>query len=346
VPPRMKPSGAIMAVVARDVLAAIVQAKPHLGHIGPIAGVPRALLADQGSIFPLATFTSILEAAATELCDSSFGLSLGQKFHISALGPVGELMLAAPSVGEAIQQFVRYFSLVQTNTKSMLAVSGGVARFSYVITDSTVRCRSQDANFTIAMEYGMLRYMLGDAWRPLGVELAHNPGDRLAAYQRHFTCPLRFEGGQNALTFPAHLLELAPRAADAARYRALEHELAASLSAQTLQLDMQRGLEAWVTASICHALPADVEAVAADFGMSQRSFQRGLKERGLNYAELRNNVRLRMSQSLLAETDMPVTAIGLRLGYSETSAFSRAFHAQAGCSPARYRAAALRTRTA
>jgi AraC-like DNA-binding protein len=333
----MKPSGAIMAGIAREILVSIERFKPSLADIGPITGISKSTLEHSDNIFPLATFTSILETAASELSDSTFGLSLGQRFKISALGPIGALMQSAPTVGDAIAQFVRYFSLIQTNTKSTLAVSGHTARLSYTITDPTVRCRQQDANFTIAMEHAMLQFLLGPAWKPLGIELEHSPGDRLAFYQQHFNCPLRFGSVQNALIFPAALLAIAPCASDDRVYRQVDSELSATLHARTQQLDARQGVEAWLAAAICQSVPTDIEAAAADFGMSVRSFQRNLKSWGLNYIDLRNAVRLRMGKCLLAETALPVTEIGVRLGYSETSAFSRAFRVQTGTSPARFR---------
>jgi len=150
-------------------------------------------------------------------------------------------MAASPSVGAAIEDFVHYFSLVQTNSVNALTVSNGVARLSYVITDATVRCRTQDANFTLAMEDGFMRALLGEAWRPLAVDLAHAPGDGLADYQRQFGCKLRFGAAQNALYFPAAVLERVPRGADAARYAALRAGLDGDLSGQTRRLDLLRG---------------------------------------------------------------------------------------------------------
>lgn len=340
--PRVPPPGAIMTGIARDTLAAIERERPVLAYLGPLTGA-QPLCAGASEAFPLATFTLMLETAATELGDAGFGLMLGQKFSLAALGALGELMAASPSVGAAIEDFVHYFSLVQTNSVNALTVSNGVARLSYVITDATVRCRTQDANFTLAMEDGFMRALLGEAWRPLAVDLAHAPGDGLADYQRQFGCKLRFGAAQNALYFPAAVLERVPRGADAARYAALRAGLDGDLSGQTRRLDLLRGFEAWITAGLCHALPTDVEDAAAAFGMSLRSFQRGLKAQGLNFAQLRSEVRLDLSRSLLEQTDLPVTAIGQRLGFSETSAFSRAFRTLTGQAPAAYR---QRTRAA
>ncbi|MBB5372192.1 AraC-like transcriptional regulator QhpR [Acidocella aromatica] len=326
-----------MTGIARDALTAITRERPRLAYIGPLTGATAALYPAAGELFPLATFTSALETAAAELGDATFGLTLGRRFHVSALGKLGALMQAAPSVGEAVAAFVHYFSLVQTNSVSCLAVSNGVARLSYAIIDPTVRCRVQDANFTLAMEDGFMRVLLGEAWRKLGVELAHDPAEALGAYRGHFGCPLRFGTAQNALLFPASFLALSPLGADDGRYAALRAELDDELGAREQRLELRHGLEAWIAACLCNGLRADVADAAADFGMSLRSLQRRLKTLGLNFAELRNGVRGRLAEALLGQTDLPVTAIGERLGYSEISAFSRAFRARTGFAPAAYR---------
>jgi AraC-like DNA-binding protein len=48
----------------------------------------------------------------------------------------------------------------------------------------------------------------------------------------------------------------------------------------------------------------------------------------------------------VAEPHIPLTEIALLLGYSELSAFSRAFHQWAGMSPARYRRECMKRRSA
>jgi AraC-like DNA-binding protein len=81
----------------------------------------------------------------------------------------------------------------------------------------------------------------------------------------------------------------------------------------------------------------EVENAAGDFGMSLRSFQRKLAEHGINYLDLRNQVRSGIGRCLLDATSTPVTSIALYLGYSETSAFSRHFKRINGVSPLQYR---------
>jgi hypothetical protein len=184
-------SGMIAAGAAQELLGALAK-RPVAQGISARAGLSRAVLQDESRMIPLASFTSILEAAAYESGNSTLGLELGKEFKLSALGPVTQLMRTAQTVGSGLEKFIRYFESVQTSTRSALLVSNSTARLTYAIADPAVRFRAQDAGFTMAIEYSMLAGLLGPTWKASGAEFEHTAGDDLAFYQQHFDCPLRF----------------------------------------------------------------------------------------------------------------------------------------------------------
>jgi AraC-like DNA-binding protein len=67
--------------------------------------------------------------------------------------------------------------------------------------------------------------------------------------------------------------------------------------------------------------------------MSPRTLQRRLGEEGTTFRQVLAGTRLQLAEALLADGDLPVTAVALRLGFSETAAFSRAFRRWTGESP-------------
>ena len=288
-------------------------------------------------MLPLVAFTSMLEAAASEFGNSTLGLELGREFKMASIGPVSRLMQTARTVGDALEKFNRYFASVQTDTRSTLSVSNGQARLSYAISDHAIRFRVQDAGFTLAFEYSMLASFLGSGWSASCVEFEHAAGADLPFYKQQFDCPLRFEKHENALIFPARFLATPLHDADEKLHARLEADLAENMRSRTGQLDFIASIEAWVAASLCRADVTDIEVAAADFGMSERSFQRKLAGYGINYLDIRNRVRSRIARCMLAESSIPVTSVALHLGYSEASAFSRGFKLQTGESPGEFR---------
>jgi AraC-like DNA-binding protein len=335
----MQTPGTITTRLTRALLETIARRGADPAALTAKVGMSRARLNDGATVTPLATFTTILEVAAADRYDGAFGLKLGSAFPIEDLGPLAVIFSTSRTLGNALDKYTHYFPSIQSNTKSTLTISDGTARFSYSIVDPTVRYRAQDASFTLALEYAMLRKVLGQDWRGCQIDFEHLPGANAETYRTHFGCPVRFGRQENAISFPARYLGHPVPHSDSALNRRTESALVDMIHANESQISLMSGLEAWMTACFARSEPVDIEHAASDFGMSLRSFQRRLSQDGINYLDLRNTARSKVAKCMLAETNLPVTAIALFLGYSETSAFSRAFHQQVGLSPVAYRVA-------
>jgi AraC-like DNA-binding protein len=105
----------------------------------------------------------------------------------------------------------------------------------------------------------------------------------------------------------------------------LEYELAG---------DIRRLLCPWLTR---HRRAPD--AMASRLAMSRRTFDRRLKSRGISYKALANEIRFEVACRLLQDTGMSLSQIAAALGYSEASAFTRAFRGWSGQAPSAWRAA-------
>ncbi|HRQ66894.1 MAG TPA: helix-turn-helix transcriptional regulator, partial [Xanthomonadaceae bacterium] len=81
----------------------------------------------------------------------------------------------------------------------------------------------------------------------------------------------------------------------------------------------------------------DVPALARQLGISARSFHRCLAEAGTTYRSLLDDTRRERAERLLRDTDLPVAAIAERLGYADTSNFSRCFRRWCGTTPRAFR---------
>jgi AraC-like DNA-binding protein len=294
---------------------------------------------NETGVWPLAKFTTVLEAAASEKRDPLFGLRLGKSFQLKALGPITSLMLTSPTGAEAFVKFTQYFPAVQNNTRYGFSISGDTARLSYLIIDPTVKLRQQDAQFSLAIEQSILAELLGTEVRPTCVDFEHVPDadTDVGEYRAYFNCDVRFGRKENAIYLPASSLSEAGRHADPRLSAKIEADLANSIRAREQYLGFSIAIEAWMTSALYAGMRIDAENAAGDFGMSSRSFQRKLSENDINYVELRNKVRTKIAKCLLGTTSMPITSIAIYLGYSETSAFSRHFKNTTGLSPSQFR---------
>lgn len=86
-----------------------------------------------------------------------------------------------------------------------------------------------------------------------------------------------------------------------------------------------------------------VTAVARAVGLSASRLQALFRERlGMSLGRYLSACRLKQARRLLRQSDLPLVEIALRVGYSDQSAFTRAFQRDVGQSPACFRAAARR----
>ncbi|MGD8803865.1 MAG: helix-turn-helix transcriptional regulator [Gammaproteobacteria bacterium] len=77
--------------------------------------------------------------------------------------------------------------------------------------------------------------------------------------------------------------------------------------------------------------------IARELNLSERSLQRKLKERGTSFRALLDNVRKMAAIQYIKNPVNSMSDIAFLLGFSEQSAFSRAFKKWTGTSPIKYR---------
>lgn len=83
---------------------------------------------------------------------------------------------------------------------------------------------------------------------------------------------------------------------------------------------------------------APIEVVAARLRTRPRRLRHDLAHEGESFQDIRTRLRGELAGAYLLASDLPVTAIGLALGFSEPGSFSRQFVAWAGMTPSAYRA--------
>lgn len=80
-----------------------------------------------------------------------------------------------------------------------------------------------------------------------------------------------------------------------------------------------------------------VKMVANKLAMSERSLQYYLKREGTSYIKLLNNIRKDLAASYLKDKSVSIDEIAYFIGFSETSAFHRAFKKWTGFTPCEFR---------
>ncbi|WP_207460099.1 AraC family transcriptional regulator [Azospirillum sp. SYSU D00513] len=332
-------SGECPSVVQRNILAAA--ACGISGFIESQGGRPERVLQragiderqlDQPTLaLDLGSYVAMMEVAAADTGNDNFGLLYGRQFQPDMLGLIGAIALASPTLGAALDNLARLFPFHQQATETRFRREGELLRLEYRILDGRVVERRQDAELTMGMFANVVRACLGPHWMPEEVHFEHA---RPEAWRRHeavFDAPVHFGQRTNALVLRDRDLDRRMPAGDLARLTALSGQLV-SIARDTGAPPLLDRLKAEVRARLPEGCPY-IEEVADALGMARWTLQRRLAEEGIVFSDLVEGVRRDLATLYIRQPHVPVADIAFLLGYSEVSAFSRAFRRWFGLSP-------------
>lgn len=323
----------ISASTLNDPLRAVEFMNGDAASISRNAGISPPDL--EGNI-GLKKFVDFCEHASDQLNLPDFGWRVGSVFNLQNLGTLGECIMQAPTLGAALALFRNAFSMVQSDSELRLTVEGDKARLTYRILDTSIWPRQQDAELTLSVFHSLIRSATGPDWRPDLLSLEHES----SALHSHSAvgprCPVQYGAPSNTLVFSSGLLNL-PLAAS-------EHPAFKVASQSIVRIARQGEREAPVAVRVRRELMMRIgresieqTAIAAALGMSRRTLRRRLEDEGQKFSRLLAGCRMEIAKRLLLVPGMQIHDVSERLGYSEVSAFERAFRQQLGTTPSQFR---------
>ncbi|RKS16311.1 AraC family transcriptional regulator [Pseudomonas sp. WPR_5_2] len=167
-----------------------------------------------------------------------------------------------------------------------------------------------------------------------------------AEYDLLFSCALSFStaksaaqkssGAQSSLLFHSRYLNM-PLLQDE---RTLKHFLERSPADLLARPDDGHSLTSQLRRLLSRdsARWPDLDAVATHLHISPQTLRRHLREEGTSFQELKDQLRRDIAIYHLSRNDLPLQQIAEQLGFSEPSAFHRAFKKWTGLTPGAYRA--------
>jgi AraC-like DNA-binding protein len=299
-------------------------------------GLTRSALGDPHGFIPSSDFAQLLEEAAQATGDESFGLHFGERFHPKNIGLLTYVVINSPTVSAAFENVGRYLRVHNEAARSSVVVEGRWASARHEFSGLTVAVPRQQNEFSTAVAIGTVRLMAGSDWVPIEVRFAHPAPHALAEHARIFGAPVSFGHDANALVMEREFLERQVPAADERLYPILRRYLEGVLAEMPAEDRLLASVRRAIGESIRDGNPK-LAAVAKKVALSPRSLQRQLREFGTEFNALVDDTRRRFSIHYLRDRKHTLTEVAYLVGYSEVSAFNRAFRRWTGSTPADYR---------
>jgi AraC-like DNA-binding protein len=331
---RAKPMISIAA--ATGLLEAIEAAGGSPDRILQIAGVDRSAFSKPEGFIPCSVFAEILKEAAQATRDDCFGLHFGERFDPKHIGPLVYVALNSPTIGAGIQNVERYLHVYDSSAKWFFTAEGNRGYIRYLLTDGGIEPLRQSNEHGMAIVLNALRMMVGSQWAPLEVQFAHEAPAQTSEHHRIFRAPVLFGCETNALVVGRDLIDRAVPAADPQLYQIMKQYLDQILSAMPREDGLLGSIRKAIAESMRDGDPT-LARVAKKIATGPRTLQRRLKDYGFDFKKLVEDTRRRLSLTHLKDQKNSLTEVAFLLGYSELSAFNRAFKRWTGSTPLDYR---------
>lgn len=299
------------------------------------AGIPAEILEAPEAVIPIQRAFKLAELACHALGTEHLALHLGLEMSLKDFGPYGRLLQKSATVYEYLCKGIKLNSMLITGQQFWLSRHGREFRLNLTTAGEPGVGSYQSHVDSLAVTTAVLRTVVAPRWSPRKISFAWQPRENFPECEIFDGARIAHDAGVTYLTIPESMMAMRFDGNKLARQNTpgpndrhelpntldhlVEHQISALISSCELSIDL-------VAESLC---------------MNRRSLQRALQKQGLTYSMLLAGTRGRLAAHWLRETEKPVAEIGIALGYTDASNFTRAFRNKTGMSPSSYRRTSL-----
>lgn len=331
----MPSSGKISIALVRPLIQVLSPNPEALAAFWAATELTAEMAADPEARVSSSQFCAAWSLALRASGDPALALRLAEGTPPGAFGIVEYVCRSAPTLREALKQWARYLGLLDESVEVGLVDCGAAIAFRVISENDAPAPASHELCFGLLVANA--RRMVVGRFEAVEVRFAHPaPEGHLARYRSFFDAPVSFGAERTELLIPRRIMDAPLVTADpgllAILLPAAEALLDQGPRAPPLLDQARRALRQALTSD-----EAQLSDVAKRLGLTARSLQRRLQEEGKTFQALRDETRRDLADCYL-EKGLSLSEISFLLGFSEPSAFFRAFKRWTGLTPIARRA--------
>lgn len=283
---------------------------------------------------------SMLEQTVARLGDPLIGLNAGELVDPADFDVLEHAARSASSLGEAIQCMVRYFRLINDAADISVVPVGELVEWRYRV-HAGLPQPPAGSDFVIAASLGFSRRNVAAYEPPLEIRFMHPRPSYAAEYERRFQTKITFEAPYNTIVLRRERLLVPMKRGNPRMQAAFEHQAQQLLG----RLEDRQSVAGRVREDIALQFrtgSVSMHATARRLAMSVATLRRRLEEEGTTFSQIVDELRRGLAERYLGEPRSAISEIAFLLGFSNVTAFGRAFKRWTGVSPTEYRASTHR----
>ena len=282
-------------------------------------------------------YYALLERIAAVLDDAtSFPLRVGASMRCDDYGAFGLAWKTAPTLRGSMERAARYARLLTSVAGYEVRDHADGAYFLLHRNGPRTLGLRLSNEATLASALSIMREVSPDPVVPLEVHCRHAAPKSVASHEAFFGCPVIFGSDLDGLLISDETLTRTNRLGDPAIAQFLKPHLDSELAAVSSQTSFKQTLLRRISDRLSEGPPRAAD-IAREMGMSERTLYRRLAADGTSFQGILEQARRHLAEGLLVQSDHSIAEIAFLTGYSEQSAFSRAFKRWVDQTPAAFR---------
>jgi AraC-like DNA-binding protein len=298
-------------------------------------GVDPQTFRDPEARLPHTIAASLWPAAVRLTNDFDLGLHAAEGIRPGVFGALGYAMRTSETFGISLQRLCRYHRVLHDAAEVLVTFRGQHAVLSHRIQLPGGLPRAV-SEYIVATWLITSRQATGVNWIPVEARFPHPAPEDTSEHRRLFGCTVKFGHDRSELVFSRDLLDMRFLNADPNLQAILETQVLAMLQKLPKGEAVMDAVRRLLAGELCNGEPS-LEQVAPRLHMSARTLHRRLEEEGTSFRQVLAEVRRELAARHLTERRLAIGEIAFLLGFSEPSAFHRAFKRWTGYAPLAYR---------
>jgi AraC-like DNA-binding protein len=269
--------------------------------------------------------------------DEALGLHIGEQASEAAFDLVAHLIVHAPTLRDGIGLCLRFQRVFSDDAELTLDENADSATIRLSFSRATLRSDRMYAEFVMAGVLRMIRGFSVPATAIRAVSFEHARPDHHLECARVFGGVERYRQAFTGIEVDRKTLDQPCLHSNAELYEVLLSQAERLLSQLTRGVGQAERLKQYfLTRTAVGSMP-DMAVVARDMGMSVRSLRRRLTEEGASYRAVLEEALGTVATRMLADSRRSIQETAHAMGFSDPTAFHRAFKRWTGMTPKEYR---------
>ncbi|MEO6698325.1 MAG: AraC family transcriptional regulator [Paraperlucidibaca sp.] len=263
--------------------------------------------------------------------DEFIGLAADSRSKPGTFSMMAHAVINCANLEQAIRRSSAFYGLFETPTVADLVVTQNQGHLTLTLRrDELVG----DTIFEL-MTFVSVRFwswLVGQRLSPLVIEFAFDAPASAPEFAALFRCPVIYGADHNVIRFPASWLSLPLAQTPLSLSRFLKDSLAQIIAGRSRPMGLAEQVRNRLSSDYGHEFP-DLPELCATLSMTPQTLRRRLKEESTSYQAIKDQLREEAARFYLAKPALSIDEIALMMGFSEASAFHRAFKKWTGQTP-------------